>query len=159
MLLMLMRHGMAEAPQAGQPDAERCLTKRGRAVLAQQTIGLARMDLQVQYLCCSAFRRARETAELIGTTLNHTSEVHAALQPGASLYDMIEVWYAAGQPERMLVVAHQPSLGEWIWQLTGAQVVMRPGSLALIEAATLQPGTGVLAGLYDPDHLAQLSST
>lgn len=159
MLLLLMRHGVAEPQQLGHADADRPLTPQGRAVLAQQAVGLARLHLPVDRLCCSAYRRARETAALIGPAVQQTPEIFSCLKPGATLDDMTEVWEAVGRPARWMIVGHQPSLGTWLWHLTGAQAALPPGSLALIEAPQWHPGRGTLIGLYAPAFLARLSST
>jgi len=103
--LILWRHAEA-AP--GELDAERPLTDHGR----RQAEAMARflwprlpMDLRV---IASPARRTQETARALG----RAAETVEALAPGCDVATLLAAagWPGAAQP--VLVVGHQPTLGE-----------------------------------------------
>ncbi len=105
MELILWRHAEA-AP--GDPDAARPLTARGR----RQAQAMARFlgprlskDLRV---IASPARRTQETARALGRSL----ETVDALAPGCDAATCLAAsgWPESGRP--VLVVGHQPTLGE-----------------------------------------------
>ena len=105
MELILWRHAEA-AP--GDPDAARALTERGR----RQAEALARWlaprlsgDLR---LVVSPARRAQETARALGRSF----ETVEALAPGCDVATLLKVAEWPGSERPVLVVGHQPTLGE-----------------------------------------------
>lgn len=103
--LILWRHAEAED---GIPDLARQLTQRGRAQ-AQRVGGWLRQRLPSSTeLLCSPAERCQQTAEAYSTTFTTLPE----LAPGASVRTLIKV---AGWPRLdgcILLVSHQPTLGE-----------------------------------------------
>jgi phosphohistidine phosphatase len=103
--LVLWRHAEAED---GTPDAARRLTKRGRKQAKKMAEWLdARLPGKAR-LVVSPATRARETADALGRKY----APNAAVDVGASADDVLK---AAGWPHRggtVVVVGHQPTLGE-----------------------------------------------
>lgn len=111
--LILWRHAEAEE---GQPDLERKLTARGRKHAARVAQWLLqRLPARFTVLCSPAVR-AVQTAQALKA--KHRTDIRLA--PGTSVEDVLE---AAEWPERkglVIVVAHQPTLGEVAaWLLSG----------------------------------------
>jgi phosphohistidine phosphatase len=105
MELILWRHAEAAA---GEPDMARPLTERGR----RQAEGMARFlaprlpaDLR---MIVSPARRAQETARALGRSF----ETVERIAPGCAVAEILEAagWPAGDRP--VLVVGHQPTLGE-----------------------------------------------
>ncbi|MBD0330582.1 MAG: histidine phosphatase family protein [Thermoleophilia bacterium] len=106
MRLVLVRHAEA-AP--GAPDAERPLTSRGREQARELGERLAREGIRPETVLTSPLRRARETADLVGTALGVGPEPDARLAPGATAERVREA--IAGRGELVLAVGHQPDCG------------------------------------------------
>ena len=67
----------------------------------------------------------------------------------ASLDDLTELARRYGE-DHVLVVSHQPSLGTWVYRLTGCRVRLTPGAVAILNADRLRPGGGELRTLLPP---------
>jgi phosphohistidine phosphatase len=126
MELVLWRH--ADAEEVGpQGDLSRRLTKKGRKQAERMAQWLGpRLDGDWRILCSPA-QRALETVE----PLARDFEVCDAVSTSASAASVID---AAGWPDdgRVLVVGHQPTLGEVAAQLLGGEaggVSVRKGAI------------------------------
>lgn len=159
MLLHLLRHGPAEPGRWGQPDHERALTPDGFALMQRQAAALRHLTLAADVLLASPYRRAVQTATLVSQALGCSLDTEAALEPGGTLDDLAEVLARRDGCRHAWVVAHQPSLGQWTYRLTGARVQIRPGTLVVIEAQRLRPDGGTLHGVYAPEWLARLGGS
>jgi phosphohistidine phosphatase len=132
--LLLLRHGIAEERGPDRPDAGRALTeagrRRSRAVLERAVA----LQLHAQRLVSSPLTRAMQTAELaVETALADSIEVAEALSPGADPFPLLRTWWAtaSGQPpQRLLLVGHEPDLGQLAARLIGAE----PGAISLKKA-------------------------
>ncbi|WP_296749553.1 histidine phosphatase family protein [Thiobacillus sp.] len=114
MELILWRHTEAED---AFPDATRELTARGRKQAARMADWLnPRLPPDIRILASPA-TRARQTAQALGREYQEV----AALAPGANAADVLA---AAGWPDAaypVLVVGHQPTLGQVAMQLLAGQ--------------------------------------
>lgn len=112
--LILWRHAEAEE---GAPDMERKLTPRGQKHAARVAEWLLqRLPSKVTILASPA-RRTVQTAQ----ALKMNFKTSAKLAPGASVAEVLE---AARWPDRkgvVLVVGHQPTLGEVAAYLTSGR--------------------------------------
>jgi phosphohistidine phosphatase len=110
--LILWRHADAED---GVPDLERRLTPKGRRQAERMAAWLERELPRDCRVLVSPATRAQQTA----LALNRPSATVDALAPGASVEDILD---AAAWPDALtsvLVVGHQPTLGEVVAFLTG----------------------------------------
>ena len=114
MELILWRHAEAAS---GDPDSARPLTDRGRAqsqVMARWLAQRLPADLR---MIVSPARRAQETALALGRSF----ETIEALAPGCDVATLLGI---AGWPDgerTVLVVGHQPTLGETAAHLVDGQ--------------------------------------
>lgn len=129
MHLILWRHAQAED---GRPDLERELTSKGRKQAAKVAAWL-RERLPARYrVLVSPAARARQTAAALGVEVS----VSERLAPGKSAHDALE---AAGWPDRagaVIIVGHQPTLGEVAAQLVSgapAEWSVKKGGLWWLE--------------------------
>jgi phosphohistidine phosphatase len=130
MELLLWRHAEAAA---GTPDDARPLTERGRRQAGRVARHvLPRLPAGLRILVSPA-RRAQETARALGRPF----EIEARVAPGATAAELLDAaaWPAADRP--VLVVGHQPTLGEVAGRLVAA------------GAQTWNPSTGSLCWLRD----------
>lgn len=103
--LILWRHAEAEP---GLPDLERALSAKGQRQARRMAEWLATQLPDNCKVLASPARRALQTAEAMGRRV----KVHADLAPGA---DPVDILKAANWPEgkeSVLIVGHQPTLGQ-----------------------------------------------
>jgi phosphohistidine phosphatase len=125
--LILWRHAEAEDPAEGQDDLQRSLTSRGDKQAARVAAWLDRQLPEGTRVLCSPARRCEQTVLALGRKYKLRDE----LAPQASVADVLNVaqWPSAKQP--VLVVGHQPVLGEVIAQL----LHLKQGSCAVRKGA------------------------
>lgn len=148
MELYILRHGDAADRLTGgyARDEDRPLTEAGRVEVLGVVGGLLRLGLALDLLLTSPLVRARQTAELVASVLSVASGPLdlPALAPGG---DLAEVLAAAQRGRRVMVVGHQPSLGELAtWLAWGDHLLGLPLRTAGLCRVDLAPGDGPGAG-------------
>jgi phosphohistidine phosphatase len=128
MELILWRHAEAEDEREGLPDLERALTARGQKQAARMAAWLDRFLPEGTRILCSPAVRCEQTVLALGRKY----KVRDSLQPGAKPADLLEAaqWPSAKQP--VMIVGHQPVLGETIAQLLkieSGQCTIRKGGV------------------------------
>jgi len=118
--LMLLRHAKA-APSDGSDDYDRELTDRGRADARAVGEMIAKSDLAPDLVIYSGAHRARETTELVLKRLSYEVE---AIENSAlylvSWLRLLALMHALPEAKKsVLVVGHNPGLGELASQLAG----------------------------------------
>ncbi len=121
MEIYILRHAIAEDPQAGVPDAERALTDAGReklhAVLEQARAAGARPAL----ILTSPYRRALQTARVAGHVLGCNKIVETGvLTPESTPKAVWEAIAARRRESALLLAGHEPLLGMTVGFLLGA---------------------------------------
>ena len=122
--LILWRHAEAEdwlagntpAGQAGL-DMDRSLTQRGEKQAARMAIWLDRQLPEGTRIMVSPARRCEQTALALGRKYKVRPELAADATP-AQLLELVQ-WPLGRLP--ILVIGHQPTLGQIIAQLLGLQ--------------------------------------
>ena len=119
--LILWRHAEAEDwpegdGQAGS-DMDRSLTARGEKQAARMAAWLDRQLPEGTRIVVSPARRCEQTA----LALERKYRLRPEIAPGASPAQLLELvqWPSAKSP--VLVIGHQPTLGQTIAQLLGLQ--------------------------------------
>jgi phosphohistidine phosphatase len=119
--LILWRHAEAEDWPEGDPqarsDMDRSLTARGEKQAARMAVWLDRQLPEGARIVVSPARRCEQTALALGRKYRLRPEI----APGASAAQLLELvqWPSAKLP--VLVIGHQPTLGQTIAQLLGLQ--------------------------------------
>ena len=147
MELILWRHAEAEG---GEPDLARRLTPKGRRQ-AERMAGWLEARLPEDYqLVASPAARAQETARALSKSIRTVDTV----APGAQPKDILAAagWPSAGGT--VLVVGHQPTLGQAIsLLLTGAARPwrLRKGAICWLEQRPGEQPAVALKVLLPPD--------
>lgn len=155
MRLYILRHGDAAPSSPRRPDRERHLTQSGIEKMEKQAAAIRRAGWPVEYIVSSPYKRARQTAEIIGDVLDNEVETDTLLESGCSPRDVAELMRRFEGPRHVLLVGHRPDLDRFIGYLAGCTVSLSTGELALVETERVRPEHGTLVGLYDPEALAQ----
>lgn len=118
-------------------------------------LALARLGLGFEAVLYSPKVRARQTAELAAETWDEQDRarlaVLGALAGGFDAAQAIEEMRILGDDGRLLLVGHEPDLSTVVAQLTGANIDMKKGGLAVLR---LDGGRGQLLALMRPRELA-----
>lgn len=129
-MIYLLRHGDAE--EGLGDDAARRLTLKGER--QSRAAGQALVALATTPDACltSPKVRAADTARLACEALGLEPEIAEDLQGGP--FDSLAL--AAGRGD-VLLVGHEPDFSAEVARLTGANVKLRKGGLAVIDGGTL----------------------
>jgi phosphohistidine phosphatase len=154
MILYLMRHANAGTVRENPVlDVKRGLVKEGKeqCILMARVLGAVKAPIDV--IVSSSLKRARQTAQLVGTELGYDAqvEVSPALGLNASYADFQQMLAKYADRDGILVVGHNPNLFQFLGRLItgngGAAIRMRKGSIACIRADSHPPR---LQWLLDP---------
>lgn len=119
--LILWRHAEAEDSPEGDPrahlDLERSLTQRGEKQAARMSGWLDRQLPEGARIVVSPARRCEQTALALGRKYKIRTELAPDGTP-AQLLELVQ-WPLSRSP--VLVIGHQPTLGQTIAQLMGLQ--------------------------------------
>jgi phosphohistidine phosphatase len=156
MLLHLLRHADAGDPEAWNgPDATRPLSDKGRTQSERLGKHLARIAFKGGPFISSPKVRAAQTAELVANQLKADVDLDDRLGEALSLDVLEAILHDAGDPERAVLIGHDPDFSDLLGELVDTtRVTMRKGALARIEVERpLRPGGGSLRWLIPPDAL------
>lgn len=165
MNLYILRH--AEAEPLGfsgiKKDSERPLTEYGKKQAKKVGQAIKKLDINLQHVLTSPFVRARQTGEIVGKELK-ISDVDEtdALLPTAAPVKLIEELNVFKLDSNVLIVGHQPDLGElisyFVWGEDSIEVPLRKAGMACIEILDLPDcaGQSALHWLMTYDQLVML---
>lgn len=125
--LILWRHAEAQddAPRGG--DLARELTHRGEKQAARMAEWLLRHLPKETRILCSPAVRCEQTVRALGRRY----EIAPGLAPGADAAQVLELVQWPGVDETVLVVGHQPTLGEVVAHL----LVLQDGDCTVRKGA------------------------
>ena len=147
-----LRHGEAE-PHDARTDEQRRLTARGEEQSRAAGQALARLELPFHAVFASPKVRAWDTARLACDALALEPIEHRPLGDGFDRDEALAL--ASGEPDnRVLLVGHNPTFEQVIYDLTGARVELRKGAIAGVR---LRSADGELMALLQPRELALLA--
>ncbi len=149
--LILWRHADAEIANARQDDISRALTSKGVKQSRLMAKWLNKNLPKNTLVLVSPALRALQTAE----PLDIESEIVEALQPNASLQDILNVLrrYSA---ESVMLVGHQPWIGELIALLLSGHdkaISVKKGSVLWLRLSQHETGNYKLFTVQTPQLL------
>lgn len=151
--LWMLRHGEA-VPHDSKPDAERELTPRGRLQADHAGAALAAVNEEFTACYSSPKVRAWETAELACGHLNVDPVSESSLADGFSRVDALALLEAHGEDAKVLVVGHEPSFSQVVYDFTSGRVDFKKGGIAGIKASRT---AGELLVLLRPKEIEALA--
>ena len=111
--LIIWRHAEAEDESPNGDDLQRALTPRGEKQAARIAGWLDRQLPEGARILCSPALRCEQTVLALGRKYKIRDE----LAPGAKVADVLEVAQWPSARQAVLLVGHQPALGETIAHL------------------------------------------
>jgi phosphohistidine phosphatase len=152
MQLYVIRHAVAEDPAPGQDDATRELTDDGKAKLRRVVRGLRALDVQLDRVLTSPWKRAMQTAKLLEPIANEPPIISELLtqSPRSELLAQI-----AERNETTGVVGHEPWLGELIAWLAfgdtrhGDALILKKAGVVWLDGSAV-PGGMQLRAILPP---------
>ncbi len=158
MLLDLLRHADAGDPMAWEgPDAARPISDKGRKQAKRLGDHLRSIGFETEAVITSPRLRAAQTAEIVADRIDMTVIEDERVAGPLDLETVEEILHDAGDPDRAVLVGHDPDFSELLSVLCAAAgVTMRKGALARIEIdRPLHAGGGTLRWLLPPDALKE----
>lgn len=165
--LYILRHAIAvERFDWSDSDDSRPLSAYGIAKMKQNATGLTRLLPKIDLILTSPYVRARQTAEIVckiyGFKISDKVVETDSLTPDSSFEDLFKEFSNYKSDNRVMVVGHQPHLGDLISYLTSEGAVrnvpLKKGGVACIELEREDPRhTGMLHWLLTPKQLRQLA--
>ncbi|HEY4414064.1 MAG TPA: phosphohistidine phosphatase SixA [Verrucomicrobiae bacterium] len=149
MEIYLLRHGLAAERDAFEfkDDSQRPLTARGKKQLRNVSATLRKLKLDFDLILSSPFKRTRETAMIVANDLKlaRRLEFSETLTPEKDVRLLIQrLQKTKPAPKQILVVGHEPFLGQLISLLTtgdlALQIDFKKGGLAKLESKKLTGG-------------------
>lgn len=151
--LILWRHAEAEEAADGAEDLERALTARGEKQAARMAAWLDRQLPDGLRVLASPARRTEQTAQVLGRKY----KLRAELLPGGTPADLLELAQWPKARGAVLVVGHQPMLGQTVAQLMGLQApdcAIRKGAVWWLRQRLRQDvSETVLLAVQSPEFL------
>jgi phosphohistidine phosphatase len=144
-VIYLLRHGDAE--DGDGDDAARRLTPKGERQATTAGRALAVLGASLDVCLTSPKARAADTARLASTALDLEPEMAEELRGGS--FDSLSLTAGRGNT---LLVGHEPDFSGEVARLTGANVKLRKGGLAIVDSSTL-------IALLRPRDLAAIASS
>jgi phosphohistidine phosphatase len=130
-VIYLLRHGDAEEGMGD--DAARRLTPKGERQARAAGQALTALGIKPDTCLTSPKVRAADTAQLACEALDLEPEIAEALRGGP--FDSTGLTAGRGD---VLLVGHEPDFSGEVARLTGANVKLRKGGLAIVDGGTLQ---------------------
>jgi phosphohistidine phosphatase len=153
MELYFMRHGAADKRSEWQgDDGLRRLTEEGAAQVRRAARALVAAGLSVDAVVTSPLVRARQTADIAAEELGFGDAVREdeRLAGGLNRQVLARLLADLGNPERVLLVGHEPDFSMTIGQLTGGSVICKKGGIARVDLADPATLDGQLVWLAPP---------
>lgn len=144
-VVYLLRHGDAE--DGNGSDAARRLTQKGKRQAKMAGRALATLGAEIDACLTSPKARALDTARIVCGALGLEPEVAEELRGGP--FDSLAL--TAGRCNTLLV-GHEPDFSGEVARLTGANVKLKKGGLAIVDGNTL-------LALLRPKDLAAIASS
>jgi phosphohistidine phosphatase len=148
MNLYFLRHGEADWPDWDHPDDERPLTKKGRKEIKKLAKLLTKLDVDLDEIVTSPLPRAAQTAEIVGKRYSLTLHEDDSLKPGFNS-DNLKKLLQDRHDLSLMIVGHEPDFSDVISTVTGADLKLSKGGVALVD---LDPSSmkGRLLWLFPP---------
>ncbi|MCW5255955.1 histidine phosphatase family protein [Verminephrobacter aporrectodeae subsp. tuberculatae] len=147
--LILWRHAEAQEAEDGHDDLTRPLTARGEKQAARMAAWLDRQLPEGLRVLASPARRTEQTASALGRKF----KLRAELLPGGRPEDLLALAQWPHAKGAVLIVGHQPVLGQTIARLLGLRATECPVRKACVWWLRQRQEQTVLMAVQSPEFL------
>lgn len=155
--LYLLRHADAGDPAAwAGSDDVRPLSGKGEKQAKRLGRFLAEGGFKPDAIISSPKTRARQTAEVVADALGVEIAIDERLAGGVDVVTLEAILFDAGEPQRPVLVGHDPDFSELTSWIVGAgSIALKKGALVRIDTVRpISEASGTLRWLVPPDLLA-----
>jgi phosphohistidine phosphatase len=161
MRLLIVRHAAAVARDTpGLADADRALTPEGRERFEEAAAGLARVTDPPDVLLASPWRRARQTAEILGRAFGGIEPEDLDALAGGTFAAVAKALDLRERDAMVALVGHEPQLSDLLGHLLGSRegdrLAFKKGGAALVDVPGRLAGGGQLVWFLPPKVLRKL---
>lgn len=166
MELYFLRHGHAVEPGSLKitADSERPLTPEGVKKMKKTALGMRSIGVEPGHIVSSPYLRARQTAELAAEGLRHKKKIRFTdtLTPGAACANLTEFLAGFDPEDKLLLVGHQPSIGNFITHFLreegAVRIDVKKASLCFLTTpGSAAPGSATLRWFVPSRFLRELA--
>jgi phosphohistidine phosphatase len=161
MRLLIVRHAIA-VPRGtpGIKDADRALTPRGRRRFRSAAAGLARALPRPHVILTSPWKRARQTAVILGRAWGRLEPLDTPALAGGNLDALDRALSAYPGGAAVALVGHEPWLSELLARLLGsgapAPLEFKKGGVAVVDVPGALAEGGRLVAYLPPRLMRRL---
>ena len=155
--LCLLRHADAGDPEAWTgPDEARPLSGKGEKQSKRLGKFLAEIGFEPDAIISSPKLRARQTAEHVANALGVDVTIDERLAGGVDAVAIEAILFDAGEPQRPILVGHDPDFSEMAaWTAGASDLPMKKGAFVRIDTVRpISQASGTLRWLVPPDLLS-----
>ena len=133
--VILLRHGIAENRGNDGTDYNRKLTEEGKMKLKKRLPHLKEIikyKEQVE-IWSSPILRAKETAEILAEALETDKIIYHGFIGEGAFDDFLMTMVKQDQEKTIIVVGHEPTLGDWAYELSEKSIMFKKGAAASFQ--------------------------
>ena len=158
MELILIRHGKAEERSEKAKDAKRDLSADGKKKLLKTmpSLGLLIKNTGKAQIWTSQLDRATQSADVISKLFNIQEVEHFDFISDGNFSALTDALAKMKPSSTVIVVGHEPFLGNWTKQLCGQTLPFKKGAVSGIKINKFDPLTAELLWFYQPQALGRL---
>ncbi|ARM75628.1 phosphohistidine phosphatase SixA [Acidianus manzaensis] len=134
--ILIVRHGDAEPKIDGKEDKDRKLVKKGIKQMKRIANFIDEMEYNIDRIITSPYIRAYQSAEAILDELgidDKKIETMDELSPDKDPSSFIEKMKEFADNSTIMIVGHEPYLSNYIKLITGGEVEIKKGGIAVVE--------------------------
>lgn len=133
--LILVRHAKAQERGSTEDDSKRNLVEKGykQAEKAARQLKSITEHCGNTYIWSSPYARAWQTALVLEEELRIKYVQQMDFIANGTAQDLIANIKAAGSTDCLIIVGHEPYLGEWVKEITGESVEFKKCQIAVLE--------------------------
>ncbi|WP_221289153.1 phosphohistidine phosphatase SixA [Stygiolobus caldivivus] len=136
--LIIVRHGEAEPKVENIPDKDRKLIKKGLKQMRRVANFIDNMSYKIDKVFSSPYIRAYQSAEAVLEELDEDLKIETIreLEPDqdvSALVEKLKELNSAQTEMTIMLVGHEPHLSTFIKAITGGEVELKKGGVAVVE--------------------------
>ncbi|MCC5895571.1 MAG: CHAD domain-containing protein [Alkalibacterium sp.] len=150
--LLLIRHGKAEKRSADKDDTKRKLTSKGKEAF-EAFINAMKADLKTDgeiVIWTSPLKRAVQTADIVSDQMEWSQPDKKDFIATGDFTALMDELSDLSSGTRVVCVGHEPTLGNWVEELTGSEYSFKKGGMVLLELTEGDHHKGTLVWAGDP---------